>query len=220
MTERESKAWLARSGVLDPPGPMATTPEECAAAAAKLGRPVALKIQSPNIPHKSDAGGVALGVPPEAAEDAFADMLERVRMRAPDARIDGVLVEPMAASGGFEMILGITADPVFGPMLLVGAGGIFAEIVDDTVLSPLLDDRGAALRLLDRLKCAPILRGARGQPPRDREALADMMTALCRFAAENAGIVAEVDLNPVLVHERGGGATALDALIVRRSPRA
>ena len=220
MTERDSKAWLARSGVLAPPGEVATGPDEAAAIAASLGRPVAFKIQSPDIPHKSEAGGVALNITAGAAAAAFAEMLDRVRARVPEARIDGILVEPMAAEGGFEMIVGITTDPVFGPMLLVGAGGIFAEILDDTVLSPLLADRAAALRLIDSLKCAPVLRGARGQPPKDREALADMILALSRFAAENAATVAEIDLNPVLVHDRGRGATALDALIVRRSRQA
>jgi hypothetical protein len=105
-------------------------------------------------------------------------------------------------------------------MLLVGAGGIFAEILDDTVLSPLLVYRAAALRLIDSLKCAPVLRGARGQAPKDREALAQLILALSRFAAENAETVAEIDLNPVLVHDLGRGATALDALVVRRSRQA
>ena len=216
MTERDSKTWLARSGVLPAPGALATGPAEAAAIAARLGGRLALKIQSPDIPHKSEAGGVALNVTAGTAAAAFAEVLERVASRAPGARIDGVLVEPMAPAGGFEMILGTVTDPVFGPMLLVGAGGIFAEILDDTAISPLVADNAAALRLIDSLRCAPMLRGARGLPPRDRDALATMMLGLCRFAAENAEAVVEIDLNPVLVHERGMGVTAVDALIVRR----
>ncbi|MGD9863980.1 MAG: acetate--CoA ligase family protein [Pseudodonghicola sp.] len=216
LSEHDAKAWLATAGVCAAPGALVRSAAEAEAALRALGRPAAFKIQSPQIPHKTDAGGVALNVTGGVARAEYDAMLARVHAAAPGARIDGVLVEPMAPADGFEMILGISRDPLFGPMLLVGAGGIFAEVLDDAALSPLLSDRGAALHLLRGLKCAPVLAGARGQPPRDTEALVDLMLALCRFAAENGDRVDEIDLNPVLVHPAGSGVSVLDALIVGR----
>ncbi|MGM0586202.1 MAG: acetate--CoA ligase family protein [Pseudomonadota bacterium] len=218
LTERDAKSWLAEHGVCAPPGRLATSPEAAAEIAESLAAPAAFKIQSPDLPHKTDAGGVALNVTPERAAAEYDLMLARVAEAAPRARLDGVLIEPMAPPGGFEMILGVTRDALFGPMLLVGAGGVFAEILDDVAMAPLLGDRAAVLRLIAGLKCAPVLRGARGQPPKDIEALADTVLALCRFAAAHADTVEEIDLNPVLVHDAGAGVSVLDALIARRAP--
>jgi acyl-CoA synthetase (NDP forming) len=218
LSEAASRVWLAEHDVCPPPGRVAATAAEAAEIAAALGRPLALKIQSPDLPHKTDAGGVALNVAPAEAAGAHDALIAGVRAAAPEARLEGVLIDPMAPPGGFEMILGVTQDAVFGPMLLVGAGGVFAEILDDVAMAPLLSDRAAVLRLLDGLKCAPVLHGARGRPPKDREALAGTILALCRFAARHAGEIAEIDLNPVLVHDAGAGVTVLDALIARRAP--
>ena len=159
---------------------------------------------------------MALGVGPEAAAAEFDAMLARVKSRAPDAAIEGVLVEPMAPAGA-QMLLGITRDPLFGPMLLVGAGGIYAEVLDDVALSPLLDDEAAALRLLQGLKTWPLLDGARGQARADVPALVTLMLALCRFVSDNAARIEEIDLNPVVAHEMGQGVSVLDALVLRRA---
>ncbi|MEC9431688.1 MAG: acetate--CoA ligase family protein [Pseudomonadota bacterium] len=216
MTERDAKAWLHEAGVGGAPGGLATSAAEAASLAAALGRPAALKIQSPDIPHKTEAGGVSLGVAADAAADEYAALLARVKAHAPDARIEGVLVEPMAP-GGTQMLLGVTRDPLFGPMLLVGAGGIYAEVLDDVALSPLVDDEDAALRLLKGLKTWPLLDGARGQARADVPALVKLMLALCRFVSDNAARIEEIDLNPVVAHEAGQGVSVLDALVLRRA---
>ncbi len=216
LTEREARIWLAERGVGAAPGGLAESPGDAARIAQALGAPAAFKIQSPDLPHKSDAGGVALNIAPGEAADAYAAMIERVRLNVPEARLDGVLIEPMAASG-HEILLGITRDALFGPMLLIGSGGIYAEILEDTALSPLLDDRASVERLISSLRSAPILDGARGRPRLDKPALVDLVLALCRVAAENADLIEEIDLNPVIVHETGKGVSVLDALLVQRA---
>ncbi|MEE3100499.1 MAG: acetate--CoA ligase family protein, partial [Pseudomonadota bacterium] len=170
----------------------------------------------PHTPPPAGGGGGGGGGGAPAAADEYAALLARVKAHAPDARIEGVLVEPMAP-GGTQMLLGVTRDPLFGPMLLVGAGGIYAEVLDDVALSPLVDDEDAALRLLKGLKTWPLLDGARGQARADVPALVKLMLALCRFVSDNAARIEEIDLNPVVAHEAGQGVSVLDALVLRRA---
>ena len=146
-------------------------------------------------------------------------MLAAAKKYAPHAHIDGVLVQPMAAAGR-DVILGINRDPTWGPLLMVGLGGVLVEALGDIALAPVPLDRAAAGALLGRLKGAAILGAHRGAPPADTDALIDVMVRLSHFAADHADDIAEIDLNPVIVHAKGQGVTVVDALIVKQTPRA
>jgi acyl-CoA synthetase (NDP forming) len=216
LTEVEAKGLLARYGVPRPPEAMAASADEAAAAAARIGGAVALKVQSPEITHKTEAGAVALGVVGDpAVRDAYARVLANAAAAHPDAAIRGVLVQKMAPPG-VEMIIGVNRDADFGPMLMVGLGGIHVEVLRDVVFAPVPIGVDEALALLGELKGAALLDGVRGAPPADRTALAELIAALSRFAADHAGLIDEIDLNPVILHPQGHGLTVVDALIVKR----
>jgi acetate---CoA ligase (ADP-forming) len=216
LPEHEAKALLAAYGVPRPPEALAADPDAAAAEAARIGFPVALKVQSPDIPHKTEVGGVALNLAsPDAVREAFRAMLDRARAAHPGAAIQGALVQRMAPPGQ-EVILGVHRDPDFGPMLLAGLGGIHVEVLRDVAFAPVPLTEEDARDLLAGLRGAALLRGVRGAPPADVAALAGLMVRLSRFAADFAEEVEEIDLNPVLVHAEGQGVTVVDALILRR----
>ncbi len=213
-SEAGAKAVLAAAGVPVLPERVVGSAAEAAKAASAMGFPVVLKIVSPDLPHKTEVGGVVLDLrDAEAVAAAHEAMLARVRAAAPAARIEGVLVSPMVR-GGVEMILGAKRDPVFGPVVLVGLGGIFTEVLQDVAVRPAPVDEAEALAMLRSLKAVPVLDGARGRPKADLAAAAGAIAALSRFAAEHAADVAEIDINPLLLRPEGQGAVALDALIV------
>jgi acyl-CoA synthetase (NDP forming) len=215
LGEWQARPLLAAYGILGDDGAvLAHSADEAEAAARALGRPVALKIQSADIPHKTEAGGVALGVTADGARAAYDRVLEAARRRAPMAHIEGVLVQPMARPGR-EIILGVNRDPRWGPLLMVGLGGVLVEAMADTALAPVPLDHDAALALIARLKGARLFGAFRGAPEADIDALAALMVKLSRFAADHADAIAEIDLNPVIVHAKGGGVTVVDALIVK-----
>jgi acyl-CoA synthetase (NDP forming) len=216
LTEMASKALLARYGVKLPPEALARSEDDAAAAAGRISGPVALKVQSPDIVHKTEAGAVLLGLVGEAAvRGGYRAVLERARAAHPEAHVDGVLVQAMARRG-LEMILGVSRDADFGPMLMVGLGGIHVEVLRDVAFAPVPLGTDAALALLGELRGAALLDGVRGAPPADKTALVQLMVALSRFAADHADAIAEIDLNPVIVHAQGEGLTVVDALIVKR----
>lgn len=216
LTEYEARRVLAAYGIGDTARQhLATTVEQATQAVAAIGSPVAMKVQSPDILHKTEAGGVALGIEEARAREAFATIIERAQDYAPDAAIDGVLVQPMSPPGR-EVILGINTDPLFGPMLMVGLGGIHVEVLKDVALAPVPLTKPAALALIDKLKGRAILDAQRGAPASDVDALAELMVRLSRFAADHAEAIAEIDLNPVFVHPAGQGVTIADALIIQR----
>ncbi|HEX3863882.1 MAG TPA: acetate--CoA ligase family protein [Stellaceae bacterium] len=216
LTEIASKRLLGRYGIPLPLEVLAKSEEAAIAAAAKIGGPVALKVQSPNILHKTEAGAVALGVNGAAAVGtAYRQVLERAKAAHPDAHVEGVLVQAMARRG-VEMIIGITTDPDFGPMLMVGLGGIHVEVLKDVAFAPVPLSPDEALDLVAQLKGAALLDGVRGAPPADKAGLAELISTLSRFAADHTGTIAEIDLNPVIVHPAGEGVTVVDALIVKR----
>jgi acetyl-CoA synthetase len=218
LTEAEAKALLARYGVARPPEALVTSAEEAVAAAARIGGPVALKVQSPDITHKTEAGAVALNLMGDAAvRDAYNRVLAGAKVTHPDATVHGVLAQAMALPGR-EIILGIARDPTFGPMLMVGLGGIHVEVLRDVAFAPVPIGPDEALALLGELKGAALLDGVRGAPPADRAALAELMARLSRFASDHADLIEEIDLNPVIVHLQGQGLTVVDALIVKRKP--
>jgi acetate---CoA ligase (ADP-forming) len=218
LTETDAKALLARYGVPRPQEVLATSADEATQAAARIGGPVALKVQSPDITHKSEAGGIALGIVGETAvRDAYERVLGSAKRAYPEAVIHGILVQVMAPSGR-EIILGITRDAVFGPVLMVGIGGIHVEVLRDIVFAPVPIGTKQALALLDQLKGAALLGAVRGAPAADRTALSELIATLSRFAADHGELIEEIDLNPVIVHPQGEGVTVVDALIVKRTP--
>ncbi len=203
-TEWQCKQWLRTAGVPVVPGRHVASPEAAVDAARELGLPVALKVSHPDLPHKSDAGGVLLGLAQDPAVRQGARQLLALRTDA------DLLVETMAPEG-LDLICGFTRDPVFGPVVMVGLGGIFAELLRDTALFVGTPDRRQALALLDRLQGRPLLHGARGTEAVDRAAVADVLVALGRLAEERPDI-AEFDINPLRAYP--DRVLALDALAV------
>lgn len=195
-----------------PPGCLAATPAAAAACAGQIGRPVALKIVSPDLLHKSDAGGVRLHVAPAAAAEACADLLAAVARQRPQARIHGVLVQAMAPPG-LEVIVGMRRDPTFGPLILFGGGGIYVEALADVAVRVAPVSRAQAAAMIEETVVGGLLAGARGRPPADIPALADLILRVSDLACA-APELAEFELNPVLAHPAGEGVTAVDARAV------
>lgn len=212
--EATAKAVLADAGLPVLREATATTWPEALAAAQAIGFPLVLKIVSPDIAHKTEVGGVVVGVRDVAQlRHDYDAMLAGVAQRAPQARITGVLVAQMA-QGGTELILGTTTDPVFGPMVMVGLGGIYAEVFKDVALQTAPVTEAQATAMLRSLKTFALLDGARGRPHADVASAARAVAALSRFAVAHAGTVAQIDINPLVVLDEGKGAHALDALLV------
>ena len=216
LCEALAREVLAAWGL--PVGRAELAADAAAAVAAwrAFGGPVALKLQSPDLPHKTEAGGVRLGL--DSSEDvagAFADILTAAQRHAPDAQVLGVLAQPMAAEG-IEMIVGTRHDERFGPMVLVGLGGILAEIIGDTMLRPAPVTVAEAYEMIAGLRGARVLQGVRGRPPADTGALAELVAAVSCLAVAHGEAIAEIDLNPVIVHVHG--LTLADALIVGAPP--
>ena len=205
---------FARAGLPMVKSLLGLDPREAALAATQLGFPVAVKVASLDIAHKSDVGGVALDLDtPEEVMEAFTAVTGKARAACPHADIYGVLVSPMVRDG-VEMILGVQHDPTFGPVVMCGLGGVFVEVLADVSFRPAPFDVAEAHRMLRELQGYPLLAGARGRPPGDVDALADALAALSRFAAAHAGQLDSAELNPVVVRPAGQGVVALDALIV------
>jgi acyl-CoA synthetase (NDP forming) len=213
--ELGAKRALAEVGIPVLAERLVANADAAARTASELGFPVVLKIASPDLPHKTEVGGVAVGLRSEAeVRKAHAEMLSRVAAKAPQAAIDGVIVAPMA-QGVSELILGSRVDPVFGPVVMVGLGGIFAEIVQDTAVQMAPVNEMQAMAMLRSLRAFAVLDGARGRRRTDLKAAARAIAALSRFAAAHAESVSEIDINPLLLRAEGEGAVALDALLVR-----
>ena len=211
-TESLAKAALAGQGLRFAPERVVRDADEAAAAAREMGYPVVLKIVSPDIAHKTEAGGVALGVADEAAlRDALPAMHARVLAYQPEARIEGFLVARQMI-GGVEVLVGTQCDPVFGPVVTVGTGGVLTELAQDvaTRLAPV--SAGVARAMLLSTKAGRLCQGYRGSTPADIDALAAQIAALSEVAWANRATIAGIDLNPVLALPEG--AFALDALIV------
>lgn len=215
LNEVEAKALLAAAGVAVTETRLARSADEAVALADTLGYPAALKIVSADIAHKSDVGGVVLGLADAAAvRSAYATMLARVAEAAPGARIESVSVQRMAAPG-IEIIVGGTTDPQFGPVLMFGLGGVFVEVLKDVAFRIVpLEPRDAA-QMVREIRALPVLQGARGAQPADLGAIEAMLLQVSRFMADHPE-VAELDLNPVFAYSNG--AVAVDARIVLAQP--
>ena len=216
VCEWQARPLLAAYGMGEEAGTLAHSANEAEAIVTKLGRLVALKVQSVDIPHKTEAGAVVLNVTSSDARASYEGVLAAAIKHSPQAQIDGVLVQPMAPPGR-EVILGVNRDTTWGPLLMVGLGGLLVEALGDVALSPVPLDRGTAAALLGRLKGAAILGPYRGKPAADTDALIDVIVRLSHFAADHADNIAEIDLNPVIVHAKGQGVSIVDALIVKQA---
>jgi acyl-CoA synthetase (NDP forming) len=217
ICEYRARPLLAAYGIgSENAGHLVHSGDEAAAAAQAIGGPVALKVQSADIPHKTEAGAVMLNLGgAERVRAGYEQVVDAARRHAPAARIDGVLVQPMAPPGR-EVILGIHSDPTWGLMLMVGIGGVLVEALADVALAPVPLDRASALGLIGRLKGAQVLGHFRGNPPADVGALAELMAKLSNFAIDHADRISAIDLNPVIVHAEHKGVSVVDALIVKR----
>ena len=216
-SEAQARQLLASYGVPVVPGGLARTATEAVELARQVGLPVALKICSAQVTHKSDIGGVALGLSSEAdVRDAY----EKVRAAGdavPGACIDGVLVTPMR-SGGAELLAGVTVDPTFGPVLAVGLGGIWVEILHDTSLRVLPVDPAEVKRMLGELRGLPLLQGARGTQPANLDAVAEAIARLGNTALSLNGALRALEVNPLWVN--GDQVEALDVLVVTEMEQA
>jgi acyl-CoA synthetase (NDP forming) len=213
--EMEALRALGAAGIPVVESHLAADAKSAVAAARTIGFPVVMKIASPDILHKSDIGGVLIGLASEAeVEKGFDELLARARRAHPEALIQGCLVASMIA-GGTEFVLGTNLDPVFGPVVMVGLGGIFVEILHDISLRLAPVGLAEAHAMLRELKGFALLEGARGRPPSDTEALARAIVDLSTFALGHAHDIVSCDINPFLVLTEG--AVALDAVIVRKA---
>jgi acyl-CoA synthetase (NDP forming) len=208
--ELSSMRVLAAYGIPTPRMELATSAREAADAAASIGYPVVAKICSSSILHKSDAGLVRIGLRTAAGvRQAFRDFMGA----APDA--DGVLICEQV-DGGVECVVGAATDQLFGPVVMVGLGGVLIEVLGDVTFRVPPFSKADALAMIGELQGAPVLNGMRGRPPADVKALADVIMKVQRLAVDLSGEVAELDINPLVVRPKGGGAVALDALVVPR----
>lgn len=190
---------------------LAKTPEDAVKAASKMGYPVVLKIVSPDISHKSDVGGVIIGVKtPEEVREAAKKIIENVSRNAPKARITGILVQKMVPKG-LEVIIGGLRDDIFGPVVMFGLGGIFVEVLRDVSfrIAPITVDD--ALEMMSEIKSAKLLEGYRGQPPVDKQSLAKIIISVANLLEENPEIES-VDLNPVIAYP--DKALVVDARVI------
>jgi len=210
-SEMEARRLLADAGVPVVPGGLAGSADEAAEIARQVGLPVALKICSARITHKSDIGGVVLGLGSEAEVRAGYEKVRAAGQAVPEASVDGVLVTPMR-TGGAELLAGVTVDPAFGPVLAVGLGGIWVEVLKDTSLRLLPVDAAEVRRMLGELRGLPLLQGARGAAPANLDAVAEAIAALGEVALGLGGSLRALEVNPLWVN--GDQVEALDVLVV------
>jgi succinyl-CoA synthetase beta subunit len=212
--EREVLSYLASKGVPVIPSQLATSAEEAAKAAAAAGGAAVLKIASPDIAHKTEAGGVRLNVSGPDAARIFDEIVQSAKAYAPDARIDGVIVAPMREAG-VELIVGVARDPEWGPVIVVGLGGVFTEALKDSQVRILPVSRSDVKAMLAELRGAKLLEGFRGAPAADLDKLADAVVAIGDAALALGPDLAALEVNPLRV--RGGEVECLDGLAIYSS---
>jgi acyl-CoA synthetase (NDP forming) len=206
LTEHEAKKLLAKYGVPVTKEQIAASADEALAIALQIGTPVAMKISSPDISHKSDVGGVVLNVKREEVRTTYNEIISRIKKAAPNANIEGILVQQMAPSG-HEIIVGLKKDAQFGHALMFGLGGIFVEVYKDVTFRVVPIDKSDALDMISEIKGYPILKGMRGRMPADIDAIARVLVSVSDMA-EKENII-ELDINPLIVSE--SRAVAVDA---------
>jgi len=217
LSEFDSKSLLREAGIALPDEVLVAKRDELDAAIARAGFPLVTKIQSRDIPHKSEVGGVRVNITTKGeAFAAYQALLDNAQRHRPDAVIQGVLVSPMAKKG-VEIIVGTMLDATFGAMIMVGLGGITTELFRDVVYRPAPVSAAEASAMLAELKAAPLLNGFRGAAKVDIAALSQLISQVSVLAAQYAADISEIEINPVLVHPEGQGVTIVDALVVGKS---
>jgi acyl-CoA synthetase (NDP forming) len=217
LTERASKEVIRAYGIPCTGEALARDADAAVRLARELGGPVAMKIESADIPHKTEAGAIRLNVAGDAAvRQAFDEVMQAARRYKPQAALDGVLVQTMAPAGT-EIMLGVVVDPVYGPVVVAGLGGIHVEVLGDLAYRAAPVDVQEAQAMLRELRSYKLLEGVRGAAPRDIEALCEQIVRLSWLAHDLRDEIAELDINPLVLRERGAGACAVDALVVKRA---
>jgi acetyltransferase len=218
LSEHDSKSLLREAGVSLPDEILVTEKSALDSAIAQVGFPLVMKIQSRSIPHKSEVAGVRVNIATKGeAWAAYDALLKSARQHRPDATIQGVLVSPMAKKG-VEIIVGTMLDATFGPMIMVGLGGITTELFKDVIYRPAPVSAAEATAMLGELKAAPLLNGFRGAAKADIPALAQLISQVSQLAARFKAEISEIEINPVLVHPEGKGVTIVDALVAPKTP--
>lgn len=211
LTEIEAKQILNEAGIHCSDTRLAATKAESVAISEEIGYPVVLKISSVDITHKSDAGGVKVNLPDKAAvEEAYDEIMASCTAKHPDADIEGVAVQGMAKPGT-EVIIGMTKDPSFGPVLMFGLGGIFVEVLKDVAFRVVPLEKSDAAEMIYEIKGKKLLEGYRGEDPADTAFLEDMLLKLSQLVDKTEDIV-EIDMNPVFAYKKG--AVVVDARII------
>jgi acyl-CoA synthetase (NDP forming) len=214
LSEVEGRRLLAAYGIPGPGEAVVATAEEAVEAAQRIGYPVVLKILSPDIQHKTEIGGVRVGLEDEmAVVTAFHEVVEAARRHHPWARLEGALVQEMIPAGAVEVILGVLQDPGFGPVVVFGSGGILVELLRDSSLRlpPLSHEE--ALKMVHETRGVRLLQGFRGRTPADMDALADALVRVSQLAVDLGDLVSALDVNPLMVLPKGQGVRAVDALV-------
>ena len=215
ISEFEAKSILSAAGIPANREFLTQSCEEAIEAQKTIDGPVVLKVASPDIPHKTEIGGVLLNLTTkEEVEESYQKLITNVQSNAPKAKIDGIIVAEMI-TGGIETVLGVTKDPVFGPTVMFGLGGVFVEVLKDVTFRVAPFGPEEAHRMIDEIRGRAVLDGARGAPPADIDALANAISTLSIFAAENSDTIQTIDINPFLALPKG--ALAVDALIIPTS---
>lgn len=215
--ELEARTVAEAYGLRLPKNKLAANADEAVKIANEIGYPVVLKISSPDILHKTDVGGVKVGLGNATdVRDAFDLIIYRATRYVPDARIWGCLVQEMVPSGGIEVLVGMSKDPQFGPLVTFGLGGILVEALKDVTFRVAPFGREDAEEMLEEIRARSLLAGVRGRPPADREAMIDTLLRVNQMVTDFPEIV-EMDINPLMVYERGQGAVALDMRLVLKS---
>ncbi len=212
--DAEGRQVLQAYGLRIPQSEIADTPEKAASIASKIGYPVVLKIASPDILHKTDIGGVKVGLENASdVRDAFELMVYRAQRYIPEARIWGCLVQEMAPTGGLEVLVGMNRDPQFGPLITFGLGGIYVETLRDVTFRVAPISKQEAEEMLTQVRAHALLDGVRGQPPMDKRAIVDTLLRVSQLVEDFPEII-EMDINPLMVYPEGQGALALDMRLV------
>jgi acyl-CoA synthetase (NDP forming) len=213
LPEHAGKRLIARLGIRVPRGVLVHSPEQAQSAAREIGYPVVLKAQSPALTHKTEAGGVITGIAgADALATAWARLHGNIAGARPDLVLDGVLLEQMAPPG-LDMVVGARRDPDWGPLVMVGLGGIWVEALEDVQLIPAEATTAAIAEAVSQLKAARVLAGLRGKPPMDVAALVEAVAQIAALMRAEPR-VSEIDVNPLVVYPQGQGVLALDTLLV------
>ena len=214
LTEIEAKGIFAAYDMPTTRIDLARTEQEAVEMSASIGYPIVMKIVSPDILHKSDAGGVKVNIKDETStRETFRTIMTNAKAYKADADIHGIAIQEMAP-WGTEVILGSVNDPTFGPTIMFGLGGIFVEVLKDVTFRVAPVAANQAVRMIDEIRGAPIIAGVRGEAPRDREAIAKVIGQYSAMIVDLKDEISESDANPVLVYEEGKGLKVVDARII------